>query len=166
MSILSKLIYLLPRIIVYSIFLIFLFLSFLTYFSYFEPYLYPLHLIKGKAKYVKKNVIIGPNPNKRELKILKEKLGITVVISLLNPNLLPEKSLLNEELKNTKELGLKFFNYPLEYFNLNSEYNLSMVQKLKSLIDKNPQETFYIHCYLGKHRTKLVEKYIKNETSH
>ncbi len=166
MSVLSKFIYLLPRIILYSIFLIYLFLFFLINFSYFEPYLYPLHLIKGKAKYVKKNIIIGPYPNKRELKILKEKLGITVVISLLNPNLLPEKSLLNEELKNTKELGLKFYNYPLEYFNLNSEYNLSMIQKIKFSIKKNPQEIFYIHCYLGKHRVELVEEYIKNETSY
>jgi len=139
-------------------------LFYLTNFSYFEPYLFPLHLIKGKAKYIKKNVIIGPYPNKRELKILKEKLRITIVISLLNPNLPPEKSLLNDELKNTKELGLKFYNYPFNYFNLKSEYNLSMIKKIKSLIEKNPQEIFYIHCYFGKHRVKLVEEYTKNET--
>jgi len=158
---LNNLIYLFPRILIWTIFILFLIISFLVYFSYFEPYLYPLHFLKGKAEIINENVIIGPYPEKSELKRLKEKFKITTVISLLNPNLPQEKSLLEKEEKIANELGLKLYNFPLEYLDLNSEHNRKVLSELKNFIKEHPKEKFYIHCYLGRHRVKLIKEFLK-----
>jgi hypothetical protein len=134
---------------------------FLNYFGYFEPYLYPLHFLKGKAEIVSYNVIIGPYPTKKELERLKNKFSVTTVISLFNPSLPQEKSLIEREDKITRELKLKFYNFPLEYVNLKGEHNRKVLSDLLKFLQKNPNEKYYIHCYLGKHRTEFVKMAIK-----
>lgn len=158
LKLVNRIFYLLPRIIVYIVFILFLIIFFLVNFAYFEPYLYPLHLLQGKAEIVTNNAIIGPYPEKSELIRLKEKFHITTDISLLTPSLPQEKSLLEEESKWDKELGLKFYNFPMEYFDLKSQNNYKMVIAIIKFIKQHPNEKFYIHCYLGKNRVGLVKK--------
>lgn len=161
-NLLIDFIYLLPRIIAYVIILLFFFIFISINFRYLETYLFPLHLLKGKAKFISKNVIIGPYPEKRDLKKLKEKQGVTVVISLLDPSIPFEKSLLEKEKEITEKLGLKLFNFPLGYFHLRSEKNQQVVEEIIQFIKSYPKEKFYIHCYLGKHRIELVRERLKN----
>jgi len=154
-------IYFAPRIIVYTIFVLFLLLSILIYFSYFEPYLYPLHFSKGKVEIVSNNVLIGPYPEKKELQRLKDKFHVTTVISLLNSSLPQEKSLIDRESKVTEILGLKFYNFPLEYIDIHGLHNRKVLSDLIEFIKNNPNEKFYIHDYLGRHRVKLIKDNIK-----
>lgn len=154
-------IYYLPRIFVFSIFIVFLIFAFFSYFGYFEPYLYPLHLMKGKAEKIKENIIIGPFPESSDLKKLKEKFKVTAIISLLDPELPYENSLIEVESKRVKKLGLKFYNFPMTSSNLNSEKNSKSLKKIVELIKTNPNEVYYIHCYKGKHRVTLIKELFK-----
>lgn len=157
-KLISKSLYFLPRIILFAVFFLYSIFAFLTYFDYFEPYLYPLHFIKGNASYISENIIIGPYPNYDELKKLKEKYAVEIVLSLLNTNLPQERALLEKERKDTEKLGLKILSFPMEYISLQSEDNKKNLLSLIQCINENKGKTIYIHCYLGRHRVNFVKK--------
>lgn len=161
-KLINRIAYFLPRILLISIFFLYVIFAFLTYFDYFEPYLYPLTFLRGKAVPVSENIIIGPFPHREELKVLKEKYGVTVVVSLLNLNLPQEKALFEREQKDAGGLGLDVFSYPMEYLPLQSESNRETMKKIIAFLNAHTKKKVYIHCYLGKHRVSFVKKGLLN----
>ena len=128
-----------------------------TYFSYIEPYLFPLKLIQGEARYVTENVMVGPYPRDKDFEKLIKINGVRVFISLLNPSLPFEKSLLEKEkeiLSNFRDV--KFYNVPLSFMNLSSPENYKALERIREIIQKHRGEKVYIHCYLGRHRVGFV----------
>lgn len=129
-----------------------------AYFSYIEPYLFPLRLIQGSARSLTDNIIIGPYPRESDIEKLIKIKGITVVVSLLNPNIPFEDSLLEREKEILSERKITFYNVPFSFINLDSEDNLLAVSRVKEIIAKHKDEKIYIHCYLGRHRVNFLAK--------
>ncbi len=127
-----------------------------SHFSYIEPYLFPLRMIQGEARYLTENIIIGPYPHREDLEKLKEVNGVTVVISLLNPSMPFEESLIEMEKSTARDLSLTFYNVPISYLNLNSPENNRSVLRIKEILKRHRGEKVYIHCYLGRHRVDFV----------
>ena len=158
----NRVLYVLPRILLVSIFIVYVVFAFLTYFDYFEPYLYPLSFIRGDASSVTKDIIIGPYPHYEELKVLKEKYRTDFVVSLLNLNLPQEKALYQREARDCERLGLEALSFPMEYLPLQSEENKKARGKLLDFLLKNAGKKVYIHCYLGKHRVSFVKQGLRD----
>lgn len=138
---------------------------FLTFFDFFEPYLYPLHMAQGKARSVTPQCVVGPYPREAELIRLKTKLGIVHIVSLLDETLPQEKALLMKEEKLCKKHHLHLLKYPMSYFSLDSAANRKTIDTLLTYIKQHPQDKFYIHCYLGKHRAGKVEAILKAQAA-
>jgi protein tyrosine phosphatase (PTP) superfamily phosphohydrolase (DUF442 family) len=148
--------YILPRVILLTVFVVYVVFALLSYFDYVERYLFPLHFIQGEVQKIGDNLYIGPYPHFDELKKLKKKTGISVVISLLNTDLPQERALLKREMKIAGRLGLTVYSYPLTYFGLASRHNRIITDDLIEFLKKNPGRGIYIHCYLGRHRVGYV----------
>lgn len=157
-KLIKKILYFLPRIILLSAFFLYVSFAFLTYFDYLEPYLFPLHFIRGKAYYISEDIIVGPYPHHEELKKLKERYRVEVIISLLNTDLPQEKALFEKERSESEKLGLEIVSFPLEYLAINSESNNKARKAIIRTIAGNKAKKIYIHCYLGKHRVGFVKK--------
>lgn len=127
-----------------------------VYFGYIEPYIFPLRFIQGDARYLTENIIIGPYPHKKDFEKLINVNKVTVIISLLNPSLPFEKSLLNREKETLSEFKVRFYNVPLSFLRMNSQENYRAVAKVKEIIEKHRGEKIYIHCYLGRHRVGFL----------
>lgn len=160
-KLLNNILFFLPRILLFGVFALYIIFAFLTYFDYFEPYIYPLKFIRGKATQVSENVIIGPYPNFEEMGRLKEKYGVRTIISLLNINLPQEKALWEREKRNAEIIGLKIYNYPMEYLPVSSKSNINEVRKLIGFVELNKKDVIYVHCYLGRHRVDFFVKNLK-----
>jgi hypothetical protein len=91
-----------------------------------------------------------------QIRVLKRQ-GTTVDLSLLNLSL-PQEVALHEQQKmyGVKE-GIEVLSFPLSYLNLESAENKETVSNVASYIRHNSGKKIYIHCYLGRHRVKVVE---------
>ncbi len=154
----KRITYVLPRIVLLSIFFLYVVFAFLSYFDYFEPYLYPLALIRGKAYPISRSIIIGPYPHYDEMKKLKENFGVETIVSLLNVKLPQENALYKREQRDAEKLGLKTYNFPMEYLPLQSESNKEKLTELTAFLRSHSTQKVYVHCYLGKHRVGFVRK--------
>jgi hypothetical protein len=154
----KRILYVLPRVLLLSIFFLYVFFAFLSYFDYFEPYLYPLALIRGKAYPVSRSIIMGPYPHYGEMKMLKEKYGVTVMVSLLSDDLPQEKALYGREQRDAELLGLKAVSFPLGYVSVHSDSNKKKLKELVAFLRSSGTQKIYIHCYLGKHRVSFVRQ--------
>jgi protein-tyrosine phosphatase len=164
----KRITYVLPRILLVSIFFLYVVFAFLSYFDYFEPYLYPLVLIRGEAHPLSRSIIVGPYPHYEEMKKLKEKFGVEMIVSLLNVKLPQEKALYERERRDSERLGLKTFNFPMEYLPVDSDSNKERLTELIAFLRSHSTQKVYIHCYLGKHRigfvrTGLIQNGIANK---
>ncbi|MHB1544719.1 MAG: hypothetical protein ACYCS1_08730 [Gammaproteobacteria bacterium] len=125
---------------------------FLANFAVFEPFLFPLHYLQGNVHHVSQKIIVGPYPDEGLLKNLHHR-GIRIVVSLLDPHLIYEKSLIEREDHLTKELGMTAYNFPMDSAQPpGSALNARAMHNIRVLIRKYPRVKMYIHCYLGKHR--------------
>ncbi len=158
----DRFLYMLPRIVVVAVFMLFVVFTALSNFDIIEPYFYPLHLVQGKVRDVAPTIIMGPYPRGDQIRALKRQ-GTTVDISLLNLSL-PQELALHEQLKKygAKE-GIEVLNFPLSYLNLESAENKEMVSKVVSYIRQSSGKKIYIHCYLGRHRVKVVEDELRRQ---
>lgn len=134
-------------------------------FSFTEPYLFPLHMVKGQASSVGAGVIIGPYPNRTELRRLKDRMGVVEVISVLNPDIIVESRLLDRERRNATALGIRFKSRPLSWFMPYSAANKKATERIAryavSKFGRSSSKKLYINCYLGRHRVNLVRTAIK-----
>ena len=144
------------RVVFIVVFLGYLFALMSSYFSYIEPYLFPLRMVQGEARVVTENIIIGPYPREKDIEKLAKVNGVKVIISLLNPSLPFEGSLVNKEKEIVEKMGLEFYNVPLTYLNLDSKENNLQLTKIRKIIEKHKGDKVYIHCYLGRHRVEFV----------
>jgi hypothetical protein len=159
---LDNFLYFFPRLAAVSIFFCFVAITALSNFDIVEPYLYPLHLMQGNIRAVTPDIVFGHYPHGGEIRDLKKR-GIAVDISLLNLSL-PQELVLQEQLKrNAEKEGIEVFSFPLSYLNLDSTGNRETVSRVVSFIRQNRGKKMYIHCYLGRHRVKVVEDELRRQ---
>ncbi len=107
----------------------------------------------AKVEEVSPNLSFGPYPDKEQLKLLKEQ-GYDGVISLLHPAIPFEEVLWQEEKKNGQELGIKVYGFPMLPW---ISENKAALAGIRGLIQQ-PDQRYYVHCYLGEHRVNLVRR--------
>lgn len=152
----KDLLYFGPRFLLVAFFMLLVGAMVLSNFDLLEPYLVPLHMAQGPITRYGNNITIGHYPHKHELEQLKKERGIDLDISLLD-NGLPQERALNEQLaRNADKLGIGFKSMSLNYINLNGDVNKQKLAELVKFIRANGSHKVYIHCYLGRHRVKVV----------
>lgn len=125
---------------------------FLANFAIFEPYIYPLHLLQGNVRKVAPDIIVGPYPDYGLLASLHAR-GVKVIVSLLDPRLIYETSLIHKEKQLSKTLGMKDYDFPMNSRQSpRSALNSRAMARVRAFIAAHPHTKIYIHCYLGKHR--------------
>ena len=145
-----RLLYLIPRLVLVSIFMFALFITLASNFDVFEPYLPPVYLSRAAIRPAAPGILIGPYPHRHEMEDLKRQ-GIVVLVSLLDTSLPPEKALLERERINAARLGMEVHSYPLWYLPVDSVKNREMRKQLREWL-AGERRPVYIHCYLGRHR--------------
>ncbi len=138
---------------------------FLANFAFFEPYIYPLHLLQGNVRKVAPNIIVGPYPDYRLLASLHAR-GVKIIVSLLDPHLIYETSLIKKEDRLSSTLDMNDYDYPMDSRQpANSPLNSRAMGKIRMLLAQHPHTKIYIHCYLGKHRVgdvvSMLQRYDK-----
>ena len=126
-------------------------------YNIFKPEHYPMKFFRGEVIKVSETLLLGPYPSEREIKYLK-KLGVMEIISLMDPSMPFESTLIERGKQLAEKNNLKFQNVPLSYLpNLHSKENIARVDDLVSSL-AHESNKIYIHCYLGRHRTTLVKE--------
>lgn len=124
-------------------------------FAVFEPYLFPLHMVQA-GMVGSGPRLYGPYADAGTLEKLKAR-GYKTVVSLLDPELLYENSLVEREQKDAAALGLAYYNFPMRSDDpADSPRNAAALEGIRALVKRNPNAKLYIHCYLGKHRSMTV----------
>ena len=135
----------------------------LQHFVVVEPYLYPLHRMQAPAVQSGPNLLFGPYPDHAELARLKAA-GYQTVVSLLSPDIVYEGSLVERERDDTKSLGLQFHNLPMNSNQpASSQLNAMALRELRQLLARSPDTRVYVHCYLGKHRSRTAAEWLANQ---
>jgi len=132
----------------------------LLHFAAIEPYLYPLHRLQADAAPVGEGVLVGPYPDYARLEQLQRS-GYRTVVSLLSPGILYERSLIERERAYAQALGLRFYDFPMRSEEPpDSPRNATALRAIGRLLDASPGNATYIHCYLGKHRSRVVARWL------
>ncbi|HEY5610787.1 MAG TPA: hypothetical protein VIL97_06255 [Thermoanaerobaculia bacterium] len=97
----------------------------------------------------------GPYPDEQKMRQLRDE-GYTIV-SLLHPAVVPfEPRMLSKEKAEAARMGVPFISVPmLPWVSGNSE----PLQTIQSLA-KNPEAKYYVHCYLGRDRIRVVQRFL------
>lgn len=154
----KDLLYFCPRVFLVGAFMLLILGMALSNFDVLEPYLFPLHLAKGRITHYGTNITIGHYPQRYELEDLKKKRGIDLNVSLLDTTLPQERALNEQVAQAAQKLGVEFKSVPLGYLSLESVENKRKVTELARFIKANSSRKVYIHCYLGRHRVREVCK--------
>jgi hypothetical protein len=118
-------------------------------FAIFEPYLLPLRYVKARVEAVNDRVVVGPYADPADLVNLKGR-GVSTVVSLLDPSVVYEKSLIEREASDAPQAGLRFVNLPIRTSEpLTSAVNQNSAQRLEMLFSDQPQGKIYIHGFLN-----------------
>ena len=121
----------------------------------FTPDQFPMSFVRGPVVKSAPNLIFGPYPVEEELLKLK-RMGVVEVVSLLDANSPVEGALVARERQRVEGLGMTFVNYPLPVsFAVNGGVP-AVLDRVAGYIRDNPVALRYVHCYLGRHRVKLV----------
>ncbi len=107
-----------------------------------------------------KGVLLGPYPVEEDFADL-EKRGVTTIISLLEPSVPYEKVLLERERALAERHGMTVKNFPMGSI-LGQKFgeNYSKNSKAAAEAALSADGVAYIHCYLGLHRAKNVQRYL------
>lgn len=114
---------------------------------------------------VEENVMFGPYPVEEDFIALKAR-GVTTIISLLDSNIPYERILLAQERERAARYGMQVQNYPMasilgQKFGRDYMKNSEAAARAALAADG----TAYIHCYLGLHRAKNVQKFLDTFTA-
>jgi tetratricopeptide (TPR) repeat protein len=104
------------------------------------------------------SIITGPYPLESDFPVLKAH-GVEVIVSLLDSRLPHEDVLLEREKKMAESYGLQFLNFPISSIlgqHLGNDYD-ERVRAAAEGVSKCKTKV-YLHCYLGRHRIKDVQK--------
>lgn len=107
---------------------------------------------QGQVREVTSRFTFGPYPELPELQQLKAQ-GYDGVISLLHPTIPFETVLIAREEANARQAGLRLYHFPmLPWISDNREAR----DGIRKLVQGSSGKRYYVHCYLGTHRTNLV----------
>lgn len=95
----------------------------------------------------------GPYPDETMLREIR-RAGILHIITLLNPTIPFEATLLKQEQAAAARFGLTVHSFPMLPWVQGNEQQLEAALQM---VDSLPGESFYVHCYLGKHRVALLQ---------
>lgn len=127
----------------------------LVFFAFLDTGLKVISSRQGSIRQVSARFTFGPYPELEELRVLKAQ-GYDGVVSLLHPTIPFETVLISREEANARLVGIRLYHYPmLPWISDNHEAHDS-IQKLVRLSGGR----YYIHCYLGTHRTNLVRGWV------
>lgn len=113
-------------------------------------------LFQRKITDVDAPIVIGPYPVERDFRLLKDH-QVRLVVSLLDPALPYEKTLLERERQLAAKHGMRVVNFPMSSIlgkKFGGYYDDSAA-RAADLIAKSG-EKLYLHCYLGLHRIQVV----------
>lgn len=96
----------------------------------------------------------GPYPDQLMLREIT-RAGVLRIITLLNPAIPFEATLLAQEQAAASRLGLTVHSLPMLPW---VQGNEDQLEAALLLVDSLPGERFYVHCYLGKHRVALLQR--------
>lgn len=118
-------------------------------FAAFEPYLLPLRYVKARMEAVNEHIVVGPYADPTDLASLKGS-GVSTVVSLLDPSVVYEKSLIEREASDAPRAGLRFVNLPIRASEpLDSAANQNSAHRLEMLFSAQPQGKIYVHGLLN-----------------
>lgn len=118
-------------------------------FAAFEPYLLPLRYAKARIEAVNVHVVVGPYADPADLADLKGA-GVSTVVSLLDPSVVYEKSLIEREASEAPQAGLRFVNLPIRKSEpLTSAVNQNSARRLEMLFSARPHGMIYVHGFLN-----------------
>lgn len=106
---------------------------------------------QGSVREVTSRFTFGPYPELPDLQKLKEQ-GYDGVISLLHPTIPFETVLIAREEANARQAGITLYHYPMLPWISDNREAREGIRKLVQASGKR----YYVHCYLGTHRTNLV----------
>lgn len=127
-------------------------------FAVFEPYLFPLRYMKAGVETVNEHVVVGPYAEPADLATLKAS-GVTTVVSLLDPSVVYQRSLIEREAADARRAGLRFVNLPIRGSEAaTSAANRNSEQRLALLLSARPQEKIYVHGFLDAPRELVAQE--------
>ena len=115
---------------------------------------------RAQESVVANGVVFGPYPVEDDFVSLKQR-GVTTIISLLDPTIPYEAVLLGQERERARRHGMTLLNYPMASI-LGQSFGADYVRNARAAADAatHADGIAYIHCYLGLHRARNVEKYL------
>ncbi|HEV2021074.1 MAG TPA: hypothetical protein VGQ94_00950, partial [Terriglobales bacterium] len=127
----------------------------LVFFAFLDTDLKVITSRQGSVRQVSAQATFGPYPELAEMQKLKEQ-GYDGVISLLHPTIPFEIVLIAREEANAQQVGIKLYHFPmLPWISDNHEAR----ENLNKLVQSSGKR-YYIHCYLGTHRTNLARQWV------
>lgn len=107
-------------------------------------------------------VITGPFPLKSDFEILKNS-GVSTIVSLLNPAIPYESSLLEQEREMAAKYKIKLLSFPMSSI-LGQKFGSSYQSNAAAAAEAIAQAPgkVYLHCYLGLHRSVAVLDILKD----
>ena len=128
-------------------------------YSAFRPESYPLRFIRGEVRPIADNVLIGPYPGSHEWKRLRDRMGVDVMVSLMDPSSRVEGGFVREERAMARKYGMEFMNYPMDFMRLSDRATRETAERLaRYIIRSGGNRRFYVHCYLGRHRVRVFSE--------
>ena len=113
-------------------------------------------LFQRKITAVDTRIVIGPYPVERDFRLLHAS-KVTLIVSLLDPALPYESTLLAKERKLAAARGMRVENFPMSSI-LGQKfggYYADSAARAAALI-ASTNDKVYLHCYLGLHRIQVV----------
>ena len=105
--------------------------------------------------------IFGPYPLEKDFVALENR-GVTTIISLLDPSLPYEAILLDQERELARKHGMEVLDFPMASIlgqSFGKDYVANSKRAAQAAIDS--KGVAYIHCYLGLHRSRYVQQFLK-----
>ena len=116
---------------------------------------------RAERSMVSSRFIFGPYPLEEDFSALGKK-GVSTIISLLDPRLPYEKILLDQERELAQKHGMQVLSFPMASI-LGQSFGDNYIANSKAAAQAaiNSKGIAYIHCYLGLHRSKYVQKFLQ-----
>lgn len=135
----------------------------LGYFVLITPDNPLMRVMRGEISDLDSNVIIGPYPVQSDFEKLKNN-GVLKIISLLDPSVPYEKSLLDQEQAIAKDLKMEFANFPMISIlghKMGDDYEKNAAAAADEIAATKGK--VYVHCYLGIHRAIVVKNLLEDK---
>lgn len=113
-------------------------------------------LFQREISDVDARIVIGPYPSEADFRLLKSN-NVGLVVSLLDPAIPYEASLLQQEQELARQYHLELRNFPMSSIlgqKFGNYYDESAAKAAAAI--EGTERKVYLHCYLGMHRIQAV----------